>query len=72
MPGKETEGFSTNQPEVNKASKQDADKNTISDADVDPKYGPEVDKAYQKNIGSNKAGNDMRQNHDSNTRQEGS
>ena len=72
MPGKETEGVSTNQPAVDKASKQDADKNKYSDADVDPKYGPEVDKAYNKNVGSNKAGNDARGNHDSNTRQEGS
>ncbi len=72
MPGKETEGKSISQPEANKASEQNADKNTMSQTDADPKYAPEVEKALNKNVGSNKAGNDTRGNHDSNTRQEGS
>ena len=71
MPGKETEGFSTNEPAANKASKQNSEKNTLSNEDVDLKYEPEVEKAYHKNVGSNKSGNDTRENHDSNTRQVG-
>jgi hypothetical protein len=73
MPGKETEGFSTNQPEANIASKQNADPNFAdNESDVDPEHLPEVEKAYQKNVGSNKLGNDRRNDHDSNTRQMGS
>lgn len=72
MPGKETEGFVDSQPEAYKSSNQDSEKDTLPNEDVDPKYGPEVDKAYNKNVGSNKAGNDTRGNHNSNTRQEGS
>lgn len=74
MPGKETEGFVDSQPEAYKASNQNSEKDTLpgDEADVDPKYGPEVDKAYNKNVGSNKSGNDTRGNHDSNTRQTGS
>ena len=74
MPGTQTEGFVDSQPEAYKANKQDSEKDTLpGDIDeVDPKYGPEVEKAFHKNVGSNKAGNDTRGNHDSNTRQVGS
>ena len=72
MPGKETEGYSNNEPAANKASKQNSEKNTLPNEYIDPKYEPEVTKAYQKNVGSNKSGNDTRENHDSNTRQVGS
>ncbi len=72
MPGKETEDFSINEPTANNASQQNSEKNTLPNEDVDPKFEPEVEKAYRKNIGSNKSGNDTRGNHDSNTRQIGS
>ena len=70
----ETEGFADSQPEAYKANKQDSEKDTLlgDEDDVDPKYGTEVEKAYHKNVGSNKPGNDTRGNHDSNTRQVGS
>lgn len=72
MPGKETEGFSTNEPTAaSQAFKQNLEKNTLPNEDVDPKFEPEVEKAYHKNIGSNKRESDTRENHDSNTRQIG-
>ncbi len=72
MPGKETEGFVDSKPETYKASNQDSEKDTLPNEDVDPKYEPEVEKAYNKNVGSNKSGNDTRGNHDSNERHLGS
>ncbi len=72
MPGKKEEEVSTNQPAANKASDKNSEKNALPNEDVDPKYAPEVENAYNKNVGSNKDGNNRRGNHDSNERQVGS
>ncbi len=75
MPGKENiVGQKTaTPPEADKASKQTADPNFSGNLeDIKPEYRPEVKKAFNEDIGSNKTGPDTRENHDSNTRQMGS